>query len=119
MSEFPPPERRTNDIGIGDTARILAILYTAGFFIMVMTLLWKEVPPANKDVINQLVAILSIIQTGIVAFYFGGSKAAEVAQKAGVEGRAKADEALQSIATAIPTVLVPKPLDGDTNVQKP
>lgn len=110
MNGFPP-DRRTTDTALGDTARILAIMYTLGFFGMVGILMLKGIPADNKDVVNTLVGILSVIQTGIIGYYFGGSKTAEVAQKAGVEGRAKADEALQSIAKSVPDVLplvVPK-----------
>ncbi len=107
MSEHPleDHDRRDYDIPPGDTARILAITYTVGFFAVILPLLWVDIPDGNENIVLQLVGILSIIQTGIVAFYFGGSKAAEVSLKAGVAGRAKADSALQDIAKQIPAVL--------------
>ena len=104
MSDFPP-DRRESDVPIGDTARILAIVYTVGYFCVILPLIWIDMPDGNKDVVLQLIGILSIIQTSIVAFFFGGSKAAEVSLKAGVAGRAKADSALQDIAKAVPAVL--------------
>ncbi len=103
MSELH--DRRESDTPVGDTARILAIMYTLGYFVMVGILMLQGVPEANKDVINTLVGMLSIIQTGIIGYYFGGSKSAEVSQKAGVAGRAQADAALQEIAKAVPAVL--------------
>src|SRR5450759_430679 len=101
MSEH---ERRLYDIPPGDTARILALMYTLGYFSLVMTLMWQGIPAENKDVVNTLVGMLTIIQTGIVGFYFGGSKSAEIAQKAGVVGRVQADTAIQQIAKAIPAI---------------
>lgn len=106
MSEYSGPNRRTNvETPLGDTARILAILYTVGYFIVIFTVIWAKVPIENKDIILQLVGILSIIESTVVAFFFGGSKAAELSVKANVEGKAKADDALQTIAKAIPDVL--------------
>jgi hypothetical protein len=104
-----PPDRRDTDIPIGDTARILAIIYTLGYFAMVLIVLWRGIPAENKDVVLQLIGILSIIQTGIVAFYFGGSKAAELSQRAGVVGRAQADAAIQEIAKAAPVIAAGAP----------
>ncbi len=98
-------DRRDYDIPPGDTARILAVLYTVGYFAVILPLIWIDMPDGNKDVVLQLVGILSIIETGIVSFFFGGSKAAEVSLKAGVAGRAKADSAIQDIAKAVPAVL--------------
>ena len=87
-----------------DTSRILAILYTLGFFAMVFTMMWRGIPTENKDAINQLIGTLTIIQTGIVAFYFGGSKASEVMQQKLTLGRDKADAAVQEIAKSAPAV---------------
>lgn len=76
MSDFPP-NRRASDTPLGDTARIIAIFYTLGYFVVVMTLMWKDVPPSNKEIVFQLVGILSIIQSGITAYLYGASKSAE------------------------------------------
>lgn len=94
--------RNTIDTPLGDTARILAIMYTVGYFVVILSVMWRGIPTENKDVVLQLIGILSIIQTGIVAFYFGGSKSAEVSLQAGVAGRAQADAAIQEIARAAP-----------------
>lgn len=108
-------DRREGDMPLGDTARILAILYTIGFFAMVFTVMWRGIPEGNKDVVLQLIGILSIIQSGIVAFYFGGSKSASDSQRAGQAGRAAADAAIQDIARAVPAVLPVVLPKGDSN----
>lgn len=94
------PERRANDTPAGDTARILAILYTLGFIGMVGALLIVNVPPDNKDIVISLVSIMATVQVGIVNFYFGSSKNAEVSQKAAIVAKDKADSSLQVIAKA-------------------
>lgn len=108
MNGFPP-DRRDTDIPVGDTARILAILYTIGFFAIVITLMLRGIPAENKDAINLLLGMLGLIQAGIVKFYFDGTKAAETSIKAGIAGRLKADDALQNIALKVPE-LPPAPV---------
>ncbi len=98
-------DRREGDTPLGDTARILAIMYTIGFFIIVLTLMLRGIPAENKDAINLLLGMLGLIQAGIVKFYFDGTKAAETSIKAGIAGRLKADDAIQEIAKAVPAAL--------------
>lgn len=94
------PERRLTDVATGDTSRILAILYTVGFFGLVLSLMWREVPPANKEAILLLLGMLGVAQTGIIKFFFDGSKTGELGQRAVLVGKEKADTALQEIAKA-------------------
>src|SRR5260221_355677 len=99
------PDRRATDIAVGDTARILAILYTIGFFGLVLSLMWREVPAANKEAILLLLGMLGVVQAGIVKYFFDGSKTAELGQRAVLVGKEKADTAIQEIAKAVtPTV---------------
>lgn len=122
--EVPQDKRRRDtDTPLGDTARILALMYTLGYFVLIISLMWKGIPEDNKDVVNTLVGILSIIQTGIINYYFGGSKAVDAAQRAGVSGRAQADAVIQDIAKAVPAViptLVKQPdgVNNETTVTK-
>ena len=93
--------RRENDpYGWGDTARVIAIIYTIGYFAFIFMLFWKAIPENNTRVIDQLVAILSINQTGIVGFYFGGSKAAVDSQKLIAASKERAETTVQDIAKA-------------------
>lgn len=120
---FDMRERRITDTPIFDTSRILAIMYTLGFFGMVWILMVDGIPLENKDAINQLIGALTIIQTGIVSFYFGGSKAGEAMQQKLASSKDRAETVLQEIAAA-PTsnVLEVKDAhiqtDGDVNVIK-
>lgn len=109
-------ERRVGDTKWCDIACVIAILYTIGYFLLVWKLMSSAIPTENKDIVNALIGILSVIQSGIVQYYFGGSKSADVSQRAAIDGRAKADAAIQTVATA-PTVLVSKQI-GDTDVTK-
>lgn len=102
-----PNDRRITDTPLLDTARILAILYTLGFFGMVSAMLFKGIPTENRDAINQLIGALTIIQTGIIGFYFGGSKANDAAQTQAAISRERTDTALTEIAKAVPVLAVP------------
>jgi hypothetical protein len=95
---------RATDIPILDTARILAIMYTLGFFGIVLLMMTRGIPADNKDAINGLLGALTIVQSGIVQFYFGGSKASETMQQKLVSGKERADAAVQDIAKAAPAV---------------
>lgn len=91
-------ERRKTDIPLGDTSRILAILYTIGFLIMSGMLFFIDVPTDNRILVTSVVSIMSAVQTGIVGYYFGSSKNAEVSQKAAILSKDKAETSLQTIA---------------------
>ena len=95
---------RATDIPLLDTARILAIMYTLGFFGIVLLMMTRGIPADNKDAINGLLGALTIVQSGIVQFYFGGSKTAETMQTRAILGRERADATVQEIARAAPTV---------------
>lgn len=92
------PDRRTTDISLGDTSRILAILYTLGFLTMSGMLFFIDVPENNRIIVTAVVSIMASVQTGIVGYYFGSSKNAEVSQKAAIVAKEKADTSLQTIA---------------------
>lgn len=102
MTDYPP-DRRLSDIPLGDTSRILAIMYTLGFFGVVFSVTWYKIPLENKELVAQVMGILSVIQTGIIGYFFGSSRSAEVSLKAGVASRQKADSTIQDIAKATPT----------------
>ncbi len=96
--------RRVTDTPLLDTSRILAILYTLGFFAIVFVMMLRGIPQENADAINQLLGALTIIQTTIVAFFFGGSKGAETMQKQLTVSKDKADSTVQDIAKSAPAV---------------
>ena len=100
-------ERHAPDIPLGEPARILAILYTIGYFAIVFMMMLRPLPDGNEASLNQLIGALTIIQTGIIAFYFRGSKADETAQNKIMASKEKADAALVEIAKAAPAPVVP------------
>ena len=95
-------DRRSNDIPWGEPARILAILYTIGYFAIVFMMMSSPLPDGNEASLNQLIGALTIIQTGIIAFYFRGSKADETVQNKIMASKDKTDDALVQIAKAAP-----------------
>ena len=100
-------ERRAADIPLGDTARILAVLYTLGYFAIVFMMMLRPLPEGNEGSLNQLIGALTIIQTGIIAFYFRGTKTDETVQNKIMASKEKADAALVEIAKAAPAPAVP------------
>lgn len=97
-------DKRVTDIPLGDPARILAILYTIGYFAIVFMMMLRPLPEGNESALNQLIGALTIIQTGIIAFYFRGSKADETTQNKIMAGKEKTDAAILEIAKAAPAV---------------
>ncbi len=81
---------RQREVAVKDnTPRVLAYVYTAGYFAMIAFLFKYGVPDANTDLINILVGILSTVQVAIITYYFGSShgSAAKTALMAGLEKR--------------------------------
>jgi len=109
------PDRRSNDTPIFDPARILATIYTLGYFFIVYLMMTKGIPVENKDTVNQLIGALTIIQTAIVQYYFGGSKSAEKAQTQIADSKAKSDIVIGEIAKAAPVpAVIPAPAPTET-----
>lgn len=53
--------------------KVLALLYTVGYF-GILGLMWKfTIPPESKDLINTLFGIISAAQMAIITYYFGSS----------------------------------------------
>jgi hypothetical protein len=65
---------RAREIALKDwMPKVLALLYTVGYFI-ILGLMWKFPPPADsKDLINTLFGIISAAQMAIITYYFGSS----------------------------------------------
>lgn len=85
-----------------DTATLLAVLYTIGYFGIVFLMMTRGIPKDNEGSLNQLIGALTIIQTGIIGFYFGGSKANEKTQAANVARSLRSEAVVQEIAKATP-----------------
>jgi hypothetical protein len=96
------PDLRSPDTPLLDPARILATIYTVGYFYIVYLVATTEIPKDNQATMNQLIGALTIIQTAIVGYYFGGSKSAERAQTQIAASKDKADSVIGEIAKAAP-----------------
>lgn len=60
----------------GDIRNILAVITTFGCFSLLYLLIYKEIPVANKDIINVVVGfVFGSAMTGVFGYYFGSSKA--------------------------------------------
>jgi hypothetical protein len=68
---------REREIKTGDlTPRILAVVYTIGFFFLMGWILWKGIPAGNgtKEVVLILIGAIAAAVTQILNYYFGSSK---------------------------------------------
>lgn len=66
---------RQREISVGDnTTRILAGLYTLGYFGILLVAIFYEFPTENRDVLNALLGALTSIQLTIISYYFGSSR---------------------------------------------
>lgn len=76
----------------GDFPFLLAIIYTLGFFGFLFMLMSWNVPTENADMIKQLIPVLSMIQGGIIQYFY---------QKAEAE---KKDETIKTLANTAAAV---------------
>lgn len=69
---------RNREIQVKDrTPKILAYLVTAGFFGMLVFMLFKPIPGENRDIVNIMLGVLGSTFGGIVAYYYGSTKGSE------------------------------------------
>lgn len=69
---------RNREIQVKDrTPKILAYLVTAGFFGMLVFMLFKPIPTENRDIVNIMLGVLGSTFGGIVAYYYGSTKGSE------------------------------------------
>jgi hypothetical protein len=52
---------------------VISILFTIGYFIILINLFFFTIPVANKDTANMLIGLLSTIMISIVHNYFNNS----------------------------------------------
>jgi hypothetical protein len=57
----------------GNTPAILAFSITAGFFSVLLGMMFVEIPISAKDVLYVMVGSLGTAWTGVIAYYFGSS----------------------------------------------
>jgi lipoprotein signal peptidase len=54
---------------------ILALIIVLGCFVLLYTMMIKEIPPQNKDVVNIAVGfIFGGALAGVIGYYYGGTK---------------------------------------------
>jgi hypothetical protein len=65
---------RRRQVGLRDaTPTVLALLVTAGFFGMLATMAFQDLPAANKDMLNVMLGSLGAAWVAVVSYYFGSS----------------------------------------------
>ena len=65
---------RNREIALRDyMPKLLATLVTVGFFSMLVIMSLKDIPIANRDLMNVMLGALGAAWTGVVSYYFGSS----------------------------------------------
>lgn len=77
-------ERRTSLRN--DPAFVLAIVYTIAFVGMAFVMMLVPIKDENVSIAQQILSIMSIIQAGIVGYYYGSSKTMTDSQKSATTG---------------------------------
>lgn len=103
------PEKKDTEQKSGrrraDDAFTLAKIYTIGFLLIATSLVFFEVPSGNKEIVLQVMSIMSAIQLGIIAYFYGASKQTEQTQAVMA---AQADKAVEAVAAATAAATTPK-----------
>jgi hypothetical protein len=67
---------RDREVQTGDnTTRILAFMYSLGYFGLLVIAVFYKFPTDNQDTLNALLGMLSAAEIAIVQYYFGSSRA--------------------------------------------
>lgn len=56
------------------TQQYLAFAYSAGYFCIVLVVIFHGFPPDGKDMLNGVLGFLTAIQLNIIQYFFGSSK---------------------------------------------
>lgn len=93
---YPIKERRHSVRN--DPAFLLAVLYTIGFMIFVLSPLWYVIPIENEKIVSQLLPVMSMIQGGIVQYFYNKQQQqSNVSRDNTIERLASAASAPQAI----------------------
>lgn len=101
-------ERRSS--ARNDPAFLLAILYTWGFFGFIFCTILVPIPESNQDLVKQLLPVLSMIQGGIVQYFY--TKSQQLAAEKKDETISKFADVAKIAAASTP------PIPADTKVDK-
>ena len=93
-------ERRITDRPCWDASLVLALIYTILYMMIVMSLIFVEIPKTNEKTIDMLIGIMSAIQLAIVNKYFGGSKSADDAQNIIAQSKERTDTVLREVVSS-------------------
>lgn len=69
---------RNREIQVKDiTPKILAYLVTAGFFGMLVFMLFKGIPNENRDILNIMLGALGTTFGAVISYYYGSTRGSE------------------------------------------
>lgn len=69
---------RNREIQVKDrTPKILAYLITAGFFGMLVAMLFNAIPDTNRDILNIMLGALGTTWANVTGYYYGSTKGSE------------------------------------------
>lgn len=70
---------RNREIQVKDrTPKILAYLITAGFFGMLVAMLFNAIPDQNRDILNIMLGALGTTWSSVTSYYYGSTRGSEV-----------------------------------------
>lgn len=102
-------ERRITDAACWDAALIMGLVYTAIYGLMVVLLIFVDIPESNQKTVDILAGAMTAIQMAIVGRFFGGSKSADDAQKLIAQSKERTDSAMRAVVEAVTPVTDKKP----------
>jgi len=86
-----------------DPAYMLAVIWTLGFLAFAFIVVLKDTPASSAPIVQQIISIMSIIQTAIGAYFYGASKtAADTAKVEAAKTPFARTEHLDVVVNAIP-----------------
>lgn len=81
-----------------DPAFILAFMFVCGFFGIAFMVILKDIPKESQNIVQQLIAIVSMIMSAMAGYFYGQTKIGKDAQEASDVRKDKVDAVITDLA---------------------